>query len=126
MLQIDYKSGISICDQVVNGFIRLIALGVLSAGEALPSVRSMALKLSVNPNTVQKAYAVLEERGVIYTVKGKGSFVADSSGKLAGLKESTMKDLKKDMTNAHNLGVAYKDVIDLADDIYNGGGSSDA
>ena len=57
---------------------------------------------------------------------GKGSFIADSSGRLAGLKESTMKDLKKDMTNAHNLGVAYQDVVELANDIYNGGGSSDA
>ena len=71
MLQIDYKSGMSICDQVVNGFIKLIAVGVLKTGDSLPSVRQMASTLSVNPNTVQKAYAILEERGVIYSVKFK-------------------------------------------------------
>ena len=60
MFELDLKSGVPICDQIVNGFIRLKALGLISAGEQMPSVRSLALKFSVNPNTVQKAYSVLE------------------------------------------------------------------
>lgn len=123
---INYRSGEPIYQQIYNEVIKEISLGLLLPQEKIATVRELATSLGINPNTVSKAYQMLEQNGYIYSVVGKGSFVADSSGKLVGLKESTMKDLKKDMTNAHNLGVAYKDVIDLADDIYNGGGSSDA
>ena len=77
MFQLDFKSGVPICDQIVNGFIKLKALGVLKGGDQLPSVRALASKFSVNPNTVQKSYAILENSGIIYSVKGKGSFMSD-------------------------------------------------
>ena len=77
MFQLDLKSGVSICDQIVNGFIRLKALGAIKGGEQMPSVRVLASRFSVNPNTVQKAYAILEANGIIYSVKGKGSFMSD-------------------------------------------------
>lgn len=123
---INYRSGEPIYQQIYNEVIKEISLGLLLPQEKIATVRELATSLGINPNTVSKAYQMLEQNGYIYSVVGKGSFIADSSGKLAGLKESTMKDLKKDMTNAHHLGIAYQDVIDLADDIYNGGGSSDA
>ena len=56
MLQLDYKSGVPICDQIVKGFIRMRALGLVESGEQLPSVRALAVELSVNPNTIQKDY----------------------------------------------------------------------
>ena len=71
MLQLNFKSGVPICDQIVNGFIRMKALGLVESGEQLPSVRQLAVKLGVNPNTIQKAYQILESSGVIYSVKGK-------------------------------------------------------
>jgi len=123
---INYRSGEPIYQQIYNEVIKEISLGLLLPQEKIATVRELATSLGINPNTVSKAYQMLEQNGYIYSVVGKGSFIADSSGRLAGLKESTMKDLKKDMTNARNLGVAYKDVMDLADDVYNGGGSSDA
>ena len=123
---INYRSGEPIYQQIYNEVIKEISLGLLLPQEKIATVRELATSLGINPNTVSKAYQMLEQNGYIYSVVGKGSFIADSSGKLAGLKESTMKDLKKDMTNAHNLGVAYQDVVELANDIYNGGGSSDA
>ena len=73
MFQLDLKSGTPICDQIVSGFIRLKAIGVLRTNDQLPSVRALASKFSVNPNTIQKAYAILESKGIIYSVKGKGS-----------------------------------------------------
>lgn len=76
MISIDYRSGEPIYDQIVNGFLRLKAVGALSAGDRLPSVRSLALELGINPNTVQKAYGILESGGVIYSVAGKGSFIS--------------------------------------------------
>lgn len=60
MLQLNFKSGVPICDQIVNGFIRMKALGLVESGEQLPSVRQLAVKLGVNPNTIQKAYQILE------------------------------------------------------------------
>lgn len=123
---INYRSGEPIYQQIYNEVVKEISLGLLLPQEKIATVRELATSLGINPNTVSKAYQLLEQNGYIYSAVGKGSFVADSSGRLAGLKESTMKDLQKDMTNARNLGVEYKDVIDLADDIYNGGGRSDA
>lgn len=77
MISIDYRSGEPIYDQIVNGFLRLKAVGALSAGDKLPSVRALALELGINPNTVQKAYGILESGGVICSVAGKGSFISD-------------------------------------------------
>ena len=123
---INYRTGEPIYQQIYNEVVKEISLGLLLPQEKIATVRELATTLGINPNTVSKAYGLLEQNGYIYSAVGKGSFVADSSGKLAGLRESTMKDLKKDLTNAHNLGVEYKDVIDLADDVYNGGGKQNA
>ena len=97
---INYRSGEAIYQQIYNEVVKEISLGLLLPQEKIATVRELATSLGINPNTVSKAYQMLEQNGYIYSVVGKGSFVADSSGKLAGLKESTMRDLKKDMTNA--------------------------
>ena len=59
MIQIDWKSGVPAYDQIVSGIIKLKALGVLKPNDKLPSVRNFALKLGVNPNTVQRSYLIL-------------------------------------------------------------------
>ena len=77
MFQIDLKSRIAIYEQVMDNFKRLIVTGVVKHGEKVPSVRDMAKTLTVNPNTVQKAYRELENQGYIYTVLGQGSFISE-------------------------------------------------
>ena len=94
MFQLDLKSGLSICDQIVNGFIRLKAIGVLKSGYRLPSVRALASKFSVNPNTIQKAYGILESKNIIYSVKGKGSFISDDSESVAAIKKRQWENSK--------------------------------
>lgn len=76
MIVIDYKDTRPIYEQIVERFRMLILKGVMREGEQMPSVRSLAMELSINPNTIQKAYAELERQGFIYTVKGRGNFVA--------------------------------------------------
>ena len=76
MLTIDLQSRQPIYEQLVRGLSELVSLGALAPDEQLPSVRSLARDLGVNPNTVQKAYQELERSGVIYSVAGKGSFVS--------------------------------------------------
>jgi len=121
MLQIDYKSGMSICDQIINGFIRLIAIGVLKTGDSIPSVRQMASQLSVNPNTVQKAYAILEERGVIYSVKGKGSIVADANQTQNAILERERESLVQAVTSAYQVGFPKEEILDIIEEIYGKG-----
>ena len=76
MIIIDYKDTRQIYEQIVDKFKTLILHGVLQADEQMPSVRSLAMELSINPNTIKKAYAELERQGYIYTVKGRGNFVS--------------------------------------------------
>ena len=88
-------------------------------------MRELASSLGINPNTVAKAYQLLEQNGYTYSQVGKGSFVADNSGRIAGLQERAMNDLKKDIKTAYDYGVEYKTVISAADEIYYGGGRKD-
>ena len=92
MLKLNYKSGVPICDQIVNGFVRMKALGLVESGEQLPSVRALAVELGVNPNTIQKAYQILESNGIIYSVKGKGSFISDDGAAVSAAAELGLKE----------------------------------
>ena len=79
MFQLDLKSRKSIYEQVIDNLKELIMTETLAAGEKLPSVRELSKQITVNPNTVQKAYRELERQGYIYTTSGVGTFVADTS-----------------------------------------------
>ena len=105
MLQLNYKSGVPICDQIVNGFIRMKALGLSKGGDQLPSVRQLALELCVNPNTIQKAYQMLESAGVIYSVKGKGSFFSDDAAADMAVIKAAKKDFRAAVQSAVELGM---------------------
>ncbi len=76
MISLDYKDGRTIHEQIEARFRELIVNGILLPDEQMPSVRELSMSLTVNPNTVQRAYKQLEAQGFIYSVKGKGSFVA--------------------------------------------------
>ena len=78
MIAINYRDPRPIYEQIQSELRRLMLTGALPPGSRLPSVRSMATELSINPNTIQRAYAELERQGYIYSVKGRGSFVADN------------------------------------------------
>ena len=90
MITLDYADRRPIYEQVIDKMKDLILLGVLATDEQLPSVRELAMDLSINPNTVQRAYAELERQGVIYCVKGRGNFVAG----ITALKDKQKEELK--------------------------------
>ena len=79
MVNLDYKDSRPLHQQIEDGIKQLIISGILNADEQLPSVRELSVNLTVNPNTVQRAYKQLENDGFIYSVKGKGNFVANVS-----------------------------------------------
>ena len=76
MIVIDYQNRKPIYEQIVERFQMLIVKGILEADSQMPSVRTLASELSINPNTIQKAYTILEQQGYIYPVKGRGNFVS--------------------------------------------------
>ena len=80
MLHLDYRDARPIYEQVRDGLRKLMVTGVIRPGEKLPSVRTLASTLAINPNTIQKAYESLEAEGYVYSVAGKGSFAAPQSG----------------------------------------------
>ena len=79
MIVLDYRDRRPLYEQITERFEELMFQEVLTEDMKLPSVRSLATELSINPNTIQRAYVELERRGYIYSVKGKGSFVAEGS-----------------------------------------------
>lgn len=82
MIKIDYRDARPIYEQIVDGVETLALRGALPAGSQLPSVRQLAMELSINPNTIQRAYTELERRGVIYAAKGRGNFISDDTAAL--------------------------------------------
>ena len=113
MILLDYRDKRPIYEQIVDKLERLIVGGGLEANYKMPSVRSLAMELSVNPNTIQRAYADLEQNGYIYTVTGRGSFVAHEcewrSGKLAEL----TKDLEEVLLKAKEAGMTMEATIEV-------------
>lgn len=75
MIKLDYKNSKPLHEQITQGIKDLIICKALSPDEQLPSVRELSVSLTVNPNTVQRAYKTLENEGVIYSIRGKGNFV---------------------------------------------------
>ena len=78
MVQLNYRDAKPIYEQIKEGLRKLVVSNALNAGDKLPSVREMASQLAINPNTIQRAYRELESEGYIYTIVGKGTFVAES------------------------------------------------
>ena len=77
MIQLNYRASKPIYEQIKDGLRRLVVTGAVKKDEKLPSVRELATSLSINPNTIQKAYRELEQEGYIYTIAGKGSYAAE-------------------------------------------------
>lgn len=77
MFQIDLASRIPIYEQLVQNVIKLASAGVIKSGYKLPPVRTLASQLSINPNTVAKAYSILETKGYVASIVGSGSFLTE-------------------------------------------------
>lgn len=103
MFIIDTRSKLPIFEQLKKQILEFITIGILSPNDKLPSVRSLASQIGVNPNTVSKAYQELEAQGFIYTEKGKGCFISDNESEKL-IKENKLKEFEavaKEMKQYH-------------------------
>ncbi len=99
--------------QIKEQYIRFITSGVLGAGEKLPSVRQLASQLSINPNTLQRAYAELETEGYCYSQAGRGSFVAAASAWDTSRRDALTAQLQASAAELRTLGVTDAELIAL-------------
>lgn len=112
MFELDVKSRLPLYEQLVEKFKELIINEVLKPNEQLPSVRVISKDLTINPNTIQKAYKELEVQGYIYSIKGKGSFVTPLEKNLNGEKlKELKKNLVKLLSEAIYLGMTKEEII---------------
>ena len=118
MITIDYQSKLPLYEQITQRFQALILRGVLKPDSQMPSVRTLAVELSINPNTIQKAYSLLEQQGYIYPVKGRGNFVSDSSALVQQKKDSLLDEFKRLVTGGKELGIRKAEYIQVIDRVY--------
>ncbi len=111
MILIDYKDTRPIYEQIVERYKTLILKGALQSDEQLPSVRNLAMELSINPNTIQKAYAELERQGFIYTVKGRGNFVSGDSGLVDRRKNEYVEQILALVREVLEIGMSKTELI---------------
>ncbi len=118
MFELDMRSRKPIYEQLVDKLKELIINEVLKADEQLPSVRTLAQQLTINPNTIQKAYRELENQGFIYSQKGIGSFVNPSSLSKDEDKIKQIKaEIEKLVLEALYLGVSAAELIKVINDL---------
>lgn len=107
-----------IYEQIVEKMSELMIRGALSENSPLPSVRNLAAELSINPNTVQRAYIELEREGYIYSVKGKGSFVSPLDDIRDRKCEELLSEIRADIGKAVQAGIKEEELIAEVRDIY--------
>ncbi len=108
---INYQDSRPIYEQIVENFKTQMYKGILQEGDQMPSVRSLAVELSTNPNTVQKAYTELERQGFIYTVKGRGNFVKGDVLLKENKKNELVKQIVKLFSEATDIGISVDDLV---------------
>ncbi|NLX02580.1 MAG: GntR family transcriptional regulator [Syntrophomonadaceae bacterium] len=114
-LEINPRSCTPIYQQVVDGVKELVARGILVPGERMPTVRELAVELSLNPNTIAKAYQRLEQEGIIETMRSRGTFVAGRTEVLdmEAVREQLAGLVEKVLVEAYHLGLNRKDIKQL-------------
>lgn len=115
MININFRDSRPIYEQVRDGFRDLIISGALRPGEKLPSVRELATSLTINPNTIQRAYRELEADGYIESVTGKGSFVSLPHNAISARKEELTGQFMSLISDLRAVGVSEKELISLVE-----------
>lgn len=118
MITIDYHSKLPLYEQIAERFQAMILRDALPPGSQMPSVRSLAMDLSINPNTIQKAFSLLEQRGYIYPVRGRGNYVADTARLAEQEKASLLKEVNNLLIQGKELGISRKEFIAVVDMLY--------
>lgn len=117
MFIIDTQSKLPIFEQLKKQILEFITIGILSPNDKLPSVRSLASQIGVNPNTVSKAYQELEAQGFIYSEKGKGCFISDNESEKL-IKQDKLQEFEEVVKEMKQYHVEKDKLLNKIEDIY--------
>ena len=119
----EFKDNIPIYLQIEQYLYRQIALGKLTAGEKIPSVRKLALELTVNVNTVQRALQQMNSQGILYTNRGEGNFVTEDTKLLSETKQSLINnELEQFVQNMEKFGIGRNELVSTLENYLKNGG----
>lgn len=120
MFVVDVMSRVPVYEQIIKQVEEQVLTGILKEGDKLPSVRSLSVKLSINPNTIQKAYTELDRRQLIITVPGKGSFISEKAIEVVGANSrGKMTELNKIIRELALAGVTKEEIINNIEEVFN-------
>jgi GntR family transcriptional regulator len=106
-------------EQIIERFRQMILCGAMEPNSPMPSVRSLAMELSINPNTIQRAYQELERMGYIYTIKAKGSYVSEAAVKEENKRREIMAELQPIVNKAYMTGFNDDDIREMLEQSIN-------
>ena len=113
MISLNYRDSRPIYEQIRDGFKKLIVTGAVGPNEKLPSVRTLATQLSINPNTIQRAYNELESQGYTYSVPGKGSFASEPVNAESGRRRELEEKIRELAAELRYLGATEAELLGL-------------
>lgn len=120
MFVVDVMSRVPVYEQIIKQVEEQVLTGILKEGDKLPSVRSLSVKLSINPNTIQKVYTELDRRQLIITVPGKGSFISEKAIEVVGANSrEKMTELNKIIRELALAGVTKEEIINNIEEVFN-------
>ena len=121
MINLDFRDSRPVYEQICEKIKNLIIGGVIKSGDKIMSVRDMAATLTINPNTIVKAYKQLEQEGYIYSVQGKGYFVAEKSFASSIAKIDTLtENVNNTLKELCFLGVKEEEILKIIESIWRG------
>lgn len=121
---LDYHSRMPIYEQIKDQIISLVGQGLLKSDDQLPSLRQLSAELSVNINTIKRAFFELEAQGIVYSVAGKGIFISENAQKSAIVKKA-LADVSKAVSKAKTMGAEKDEIMALINNIYKGDETDD-
>lgn len=115
---LDNGSGVPVYRQIINQIENAVVSGRMATGNRLPTIRSLAVNLKINPNTIAKAYNELEIRGVVQTQVGSGTYIADKRPEVADARQKKLREAaERFLQEAGELGAEKDEIIKLMEDI---------
>ena len=118
MFEVDLRSRTPVYQQIKEQVMLLIQLGVYKPNDKLPSIRELSKSISVNVNTVKRAFSELELEGVIFTVVGRGCFVSETAFANEKIKETALKELEQCINSSLAKGIKKNEIINLVNKLY--------
>ena len=119
MIMIDLMSRVPIYEQIIEQLETFVLKGILDVGDQIPSVRNLSIQLSINPNTIQKAYSELVRTGIIDTVPGRGSFIAkEAKENLRNLQGNQLDELSNIVKKLALAGITKQEIVESINKVF--------